>query len=111
MQSFNEIVAELKRHYGKPDVPSAKGPFELVMWENACYLLPDERRLKSSRLCATRLGSPRRPSMRTGRGAASACKARRHAARDACLPLAPDCRHHIKSVWWGPRLHSDVALR
>ncbi|MGA2649815.1 MAG: hypothetical protein ABSF28_04810 [Terracidiphilus sp.] len=45
MQSFNEIVAELKRHYGKPDVPSAKGPFELVMWENACYLLPDERRL------------------------------------------------------------------
>jgi endonuclease-3 len=25
-------------------VPPAHGPFELVMWENACYLLPDERR-------------------------------------------------------------------
>lgn len=25
-------------------MPPAKGPFELVLWENACYLLPDERR-------------------------------------------------------------------
>ena len=25
-------------------LPPAKGPFELVVWENACYLLPDERR-------------------------------------------------------------------
>lgn len=25
-------------------MPPAKGPFELVMWENVCYLLPDERR-------------------------------------------------------------------
>jgi endonuclease-3 len=25
-------------------VPPANGPFELVIWENACYLLPDERR-------------------------------------------------------------------
>jgi endonuclease-3 len=46
MQSFNQIVALLKRHYGAPGVPPAKGPFELVLWENACYLLPDERRLE-----------------------------------------------------------------
>jgi endonuclease III len=44
MQSFNQTVALLKRHYGTPEVPPAKGPFELVLWENACYLLPDERR-------------------------------------------------------------------
>jgi endonuclease III len=25
-------------------MPAAKEPFELVMWENASYLLPDERR-------------------------------------------------------------------
>ena len=25
-------------------MPPARGPFELVLWENACYLLPDERR-------------------------------------------------------------------
>jgi endonuclease-3 len=46
MPEFNRIVARLKQHYGKPGLPPAKGPFELVMWENACYLLPDERRLE-----------------------------------------------------------------
>jgi len=44
MLTFNETIARLKRHYGVPQAPQAKGPFELVMWENACYLLPDERR-------------------------------------------------------------------
>jgi endonuclease-3 len=46
MQSFTQFIARLKRHYGEPPLPPAKGPFELVMWENACYLLPDERRLE-----------------------------------------------------------------
>jgi len=41
---FSMLIARLKRHCGKPEVPPARGPFELVMWENACYLLPDERR-------------------------------------------------------------------
>jgi endonuclease III len=41
---FRELIARLKRHYGEPAKPLAEGPFELVMWENACYLLPDERR-------------------------------------------------------------------
>jgi endonuclease-3 len=34
----------LRKHYGAPALPPASGPFELVMWENACYLLSDERR-------------------------------------------------------------------
>ena len=46
MRTFNKTIALLKRHYGAPQAPPAKGPFELVMWENACYLLPDERRLE-----------------------------------------------------------------
>lgn len=46
MLTFNETVALLKRRYGVPVAPPAKGPFELVIWENACYLLPDERRLE-----------------------------------------------------------------
>jgi endonuclease III len=46
MQTFNQTIAQLKRHYGAPEAPPAKGPFELVMWENTCYLLPDERRLE-----------------------------------------------------------------
>lgn len=46
MLSFNKTIALLKKHYGEPQPPPAKGPFEHVMWENACYLLPDERRLE-----------------------------------------------------------------
>jgi endonuclease-3 len=44
MLEFKRLLARLKRHYGEPQLPPAKGPFELVMWENACYLLPDDRR-------------------------------------------------------------------
>ena len=39
-----KLLATLKKHYGAPELPPAKGPFELVLWENACYLLPDTRR-------------------------------------------------------------------
>jgi endonuclease-3 len=41
---FKKLIARLKKHYGEPAPPPAKGPFELVLWENACYLLPDSRR-------------------------------------------------------------------
>jgi endonuclease-3 len=41
---FRKLIAGLKRQYGDPALPPAQGPFELVMWENACYLLPDDRR-------------------------------------------------------------------
>lgn len=44
MSEFKTLIARLEKHYGKPELPPAKGPFELVLWENACYLLPDERR-------------------------------------------------------------------
>jgi len=44
MPDLRKLLDRLKRHYGEPDLPAAKGPFELVLWENACYLLPDSRR-------------------------------------------------------------------
>jgi endonuclease III len=44
MASFGKLIAGLKGRYGEPKLPDAKGPFELVLWENACYLLSDERR-------------------------------------------------------------------
>ena len=44
MAEFKKLIACLKRHYGDPVLPPAKGPFELILWENACYLLPDHRR-------------------------------------------------------------------
>lgn len=42
--SFRKLIERLHKAYGEPELPPAKGPFELVLWENACYLLPDERR-------------------------------------------------------------------
>jgi len=42
--SFRKLIERLQKLYGEPALPPARGPFELVMWENACYLLPDERR-------------------------------------------------------------------
>lgn len=44
MPELTKLIAALKRFYGTPKLPPARGPFELVMWENACYLLPDDRR-------------------------------------------------------------------
>jgi endonuclease-3 len=41
---FKKLIAKLKKKHGEPALPPARGPFELVMWENACYLLPDTRR-------------------------------------------------------------------
>jgi endonuclease III len=41
---FKKLMTRLKKQHGEPALPPARGPFELVMWENACYLLPDERR-------------------------------------------------------------------
>src|SRR5271163_4577509 len=46
MLTFSKTIARLKSHYGVLEAPPAKGPFELVVWENACYLLPDQRRLE-----------------------------------------------------------------
>ncbi len=44
MSDVKKLLAALQRRYGRPQLPPARGPFELVLWENACYLLPDERR-------------------------------------------------------------------
>ena len=46
MLKFTQVIERLRKHYGEPAVPPAKGPFELILWENAAYLLPDERRLE-----------------------------------------------------------------
>jgi len=44
MLSFRKLIERLHKRYGDPELPPARGPFELILWENACYLLPDERR-------------------------------------------------------------------
>jgi len=44
MHKFARVIEDLRNHYGEPEIPPARGPFELVLWENAAYLLPDARR-------------------------------------------------------------------
>src|SRR5260221_8879890 len=44
MPDLKKILAALRKQYGEPGLPPAKGPFELVLWENAVYLMPDTRR-------------------------------------------------------------------
>jgi len=56
MPELKKILAALERHYGRPELPPAKGPFELVLWENACYLLPDERRAEVFAALRQRVG-------------------------------------------------------
>jgi len=56
MRKFTRIMHQLRRHYGEPAIPAARGPFELVIWENACYLLPDERRLEVFETLRERVG-------------------------------------------------------
>jgi endonuclease-3 len=56
MVEFGALIDGLARHYGAPVLPPAKGPFELVLWENACYLLPDTRRAQVFEALRTRVG-------------------------------------------------------
>jgi endonuclease III len=56
MPDFKKLITRLKRHYGDSKLPPARGPFELVMWENACYLLPDERRAEVFEGLRTQVG-------------------------------------------------------
>ncbi len=46
MLPIGSIVERLHENYGEPALPPAIGPFEHILWENACYLLPDSRRLE-----------------------------------------------------------------
>ena len=56
MLDFKKLIARLKRYYGEPKPPPARGPFELVMWENACYLLPDDLRAEVFEGLRTQVG-------------------------------------------------------
>lgn len=42
--SLDARVAALEQLYGAPPAPRPSGVFELVIWENAAYLVDDERR-------------------------------------------------------------------
>ncbi len=41
---FLTFLAKIKRFYGDVSVPEPRNPFALIVWENAAYLVSDERR-------------------------------------------------------------------
>lgn len=56
MPDLNKLLALLHKKHGDAEAPPAKGPFELVLWENAVYLLPDERRREVFESLRTQVG-------------------------------------------------------
>ncbi len=56
MVKLTKLISRLAKEYGEPEPPPAHGPFELVMWENACYLLPDDRRAMVFQLLREQVG-------------------------------------------------------
>jgi endonuclease-3 len=53
---LSAIIQRLRASYGRPKPPVTSDPFELILWENAVYLLSDERRLKVFELLRDRVG-------------------------------------------------------
>jgi len=53
---FQLTVERLRAAYGRPKPPPTSDPLELVFWENAAYLLSDERRQKVFELLRERVG-------------------------------------------------------
>jgi endonuclease III len=56
MHKLTQVIRRLRTHYGEPEIPPAQGPFELVLWENAVYLLPDAKRLEVFSALRDRVG-------------------------------------------------------
>jgi endonuclease III len=50
------MVERLRAAYGRPKPPPTSDPLELVVWENAAYLLSDERRQRVFDLLRERVG-------------------------------------------------------
>jgi len=50
------MIQRLRAAYGSPKPPYTSDPIELVFWENAAYLLTDERRQKVFDLLRNRVG-------------------------------------------------------
>jgi endonuclease-3 len=57
MIGFSRVIAALEQHYGRPKPPLARGPFELILYENIAYLVSEDRREKAFRELRARIGT------------------------------------------------------
>src|SRR5580658_3908318 len=53
---FQAMLERLRAAYGRPKPPPTSDPLQLIFWENAAYLLSDERRQKVFELLRERVG-------------------------------------------------------
>src|SRR5205823_6415352 len=50
-------VSALERHYGKPEPPISRDPFELVLYENVIYMGSDAKRVAAFAALKKRIGT------------------------------------------------------
>jgi endonuclease-3 len=55
--SFQKIIADLEKLYGRPEPPKLTNPLEMILWENVIYLADDERREKAFRMLKQQVGT------------------------------------------------------
>src|SRR5580704_1336440 len=53
---FRAMIRLLQAAYGRPQPPLVSAPLELIYWENAAYLLSDDRRQEVFQLLRERVG-------------------------------------------------------
>jgi len=56
MPDFWGVISKLEKHYGAPEPPSTRDPFELILYENIAYLASDDRREQAFRELRKRIG-------------------------------------------------------
>jgi endonuclease III len=52
-----DAVTALERFHGRPKAPPTQDPFELILWENAAYLVDDAVRAKTFEALASQVGT------------------------------------------------------
>jgi endonuclease III len=55
--SLSQVLDQLQAYYGRPRVPKLHGPWEMVLWENAAYLVDDDRRRQAFQTLKKRIGT------------------------------------------------------
>jgi endonuclease-3 len=54
---FDKVIDALAKHYGAPEPPVTRDPFELLLLEKCGYLCPDEKRERAFRELKKRVGT------------------------------------------------------
>jgi endonuclease III len=54
--SFQKIIAQLEKTYGRPQPPQTSDPLEMILFENVAYLVSDERRERAFNALRDQIG-------------------------------------------------------